>query len=145
MRVLYYPIKEEDGSPDDMEKTKMTKKSHRNKDKCRDYHRALLVKENYLPPEIKHLKTDLFLERVQSSNRLKNEIEDAKEKGGIVALREVEKRLDIRNTEYDVVISLFLAHRSVQAWNEMIELVEKMSKPLAEMVMVQEQASISIK
>jgi hypothetical protein len=57
---------------------------------------------------------------------------------------EIEKSLDIRNTEYDVVISLFLAYRSVQAWNEMIELVEKMSKPLSEMVMVQEQLALAL-
>jgi hypothetical protein len=150
LRVLYYPIKEEsNGTPDDIEKTKnelknlileIKQSSHRLTDSP-----LFQLIEDYQPPEIKHLKTDLFLQRVQSSNRLKNEIEDAKEKGGgVVALREIEKSLDIRNTEYDVIISLFLAYRSVQAWNEMIELVDNMSKPLAEMVMVQEQLALAL-
>jgi tetratricopeptide (TPR) repeat protein len=148
LRVLYYPIKEEHGTPDDIEKTKdnlknlileIKQSSHRLTDSP-----LFQLIEDYQPPDIKHLKTDLFLQRVQSSNRLKNEIEDAKEKGGVIALREIEKSLDIINTEYDVVISLFLAYRSVQAWNEMIELVEKMSKPLAEMVMVQEQLALAL-
>jgi hypothetical protein len=151
LRVLYYPIKDNNGTPDDIEKTKeklknlileIKQSSHRLTDSP-----LFQLIEDYKPPEIKHLKTDLFLERVQSSNRLKNEIEDAKEKGergGVIVLKEIEKSLDIRNVEYDVVISLFLAYRSVQAWNEMIELVEKMSKPLAEMVMVQEQLALAL-
>ncbi len=150
LRVMYYHIKEEedDGTPDNIEKTKNELKSlilevKQSSHRLTDSPLFQLI-EDYQPPEIKHLKTDLFLQRVQSSNRLKNEIEDAKEKGGVIALMEIEKSLDIRNTEYDVVISLFLAYRSVQAWNEMVELVEKMSKPLAEMVMVQEQLSLAL-
>lgn len=149
LRVLYYSIKKDDnGTPDDIEKTKnelknLILKIKQSSHKLSDSPLFQLI-EDYQPPEIKHLKTDLFLQKVQSSNRLKNEIEDAKEKGGVIALKEIEKSLDIRNTEYDVVISLLLAYRSVQAWNEMIELVEKMSKPLAEMVMVQEQLALAL-
>jgi hypothetical protein len=64
-----------------------------------------------LQPEIKHLKMDLFLERVQSTSRLKQEFGDAKQKESVNALQEIENILDLKNAEYDVVMRLFLAYR----------------------------------
>jgi len=42
------------------------------------------------------------------------------------------------------VIDLFLSYRAVKAWPEMIELVKKMPRPLAETVMVQEQLALAL-
>jgi predicted Zn-dependent protease len=43
-----------------------------------------------------------------------------------------------------VVIDLFLSYRAVQAWSEMVNLVQKMSPALANTVMVQEQLALAL-
>ena len=63
---------------------------------------------------------------------------------GLPSLKSLEESVDIKNLEYDVVISLFLAYRSIKAWPEMIFLVEKMSQPLAETIIVQEQLALAL-
>lgn len=98
--------------------------------------------ENY--PDIDHTKTDVFRDRVRYSAGIKARLADARKKG-VEALRDIEKDLSpIRDQESGVVIDLFLSYRSVKAWAEMIELVEKMSRPLAATVMVQEQLALAL-
>jgi predicted Zn-dependent protease len=46
--------------------------------------------------------------------------------------------------EPGVVIDLFLSYRAVQAWSEMVNLVQKMSPALANTVMVQEQLALAL-
>ena len=46
-------------------------------------------------------------------------------RNGESELKKIEEKLDVKNTEYDVVISLFLAYRSIKAWSKMIDLVGK--------------------
>ena len=93
-------------------------------------------------PEIDHTKTDVFRDRVQYSADIKKQIADAR-KNGKDALLNLEKKLgDIKNLEAGVVIDLFLSYRAVKAWQEMIDLVEKMSSPLSSTVMVQEQLAL---
>jgi tetratricopeptide (TPR) repeat protein len=95
-------------------------------------------------PEIDHTKTDVFRDRVQYSADIKKQIADAR-KNGKDALLNLEKKLgDIKNLEAGVVIDLFLSYRAVKAWQEMIDLVEKMSSPLSSTVMVQEQLALAL-
>lgn len=95
-------------------------------------------------PEIEHTKTDVFRDRVQYSVNLKKQIADARRQGKN-ALQTLEKQLgDIKNVESGVVIDLFLSYRSVKAWQEMIDLVQKMSSPLSNTVMVQEQLALAL-
>lgn len=98
--------------------------------------------ENY--PEIDHTKTDVFRERVRYSGEIKTKLAEARKKG-VEALRQIESELgDIKDEESGVVIDLFLSYRSVKAWDAMIALVEKMSRPLAATVMVQEQLGLAL-
>ncbi len=98
--------------------------------------------ENY--PEVDHTKTDVFRERVRYSGELKTRLAEARKKG-VEALRQIESELgDIKDEESGVVIDLFLSYRSVKAWDAMIALVEKMSRPLAATVMVQEQLGLAL-
>jgi tetratricopeptide (TPR) repeat protein len=69
----------------------------------------------------------------------------AARKEGLRAIQAVEKELgEIQNTESGIVVDLFLSYRAVEAWPEMIELVKKMSPPLAAAVMIQEQLALAL-
>jgi tetratricopeptide (TPR) repeat protein len=95
-------------------------------------------------PDIDHTKTDVFRDRVRYSTQLKEQIAIAR-KQGKEALINLEKQLgNIKNLESGLVIDLFLSYRSVEAFSEMVNLVNKMSPPLAETVMVQEQLALAL-
>jgi hypothetical protein len=98
--------------------------------------------ENY--PDVDHTKTDVFRDQVRYSAELKERLARAR-KEGADALRALEKELEpVSDTEAGVVIDLFLSYRSVKAWQDMVKLVKKMSRPLAGTVMVQEQLALAL-
>ena len=98
--------------------------------------------ENF--PEIDHTKTDVFRDRVQYSAEIKAKLDVAR-KQGVDALRQLEKEIgDIKNLESGVSIDLFLAYRDEKAWQDMVDLVKKMPRPLAATVMVQEQLALAL-
>jgi tetratricopeptide (TPR) repeat protein len=95
-------------------------------------------------PEIDHTKTDVFRDRVRYCAEIKERLAAAR-KQGVDALRTIEKDLGpIKENESGVVIDLFLSYRAVKAWQDMIDLVKKMSLPLASTVLVQEQLGMAL-
>lgn len=95
-------------------------------------------------PDIQRLKTDVFRERIAYSNRIKQRLAAARGEGGD-AVRGVELELgDIAAQEAGIVIDLFLSYRAAKAWQEMIDLVDRMPPPLAATVMVQEQLALAM-
>ena len=95
-------------------------------------------------PEVDHTKTDVFRDRVKYSAQMKEKLAAAR-KEDLQAIRVVERELgEIQNSESGVVVDLFLSYRAVKAWPEMIELVKRMSPPLAATVMVQEQLALAL-
>jgi hypothetical protein len=95
-------------------------------------------------PDIQRLKTDVFRDRVRYSEEMKKRLAAAR-KTGVEAVRGVEAELGrIADAEAAVVIDLFLSYRAVKAWDAMISLVAKMSRPLATTVMVQEQLGLAL-
>jgi tetratricopeptide (TPR) repeat protein len=95
-------------------------------------------------PDIQRTKTDVFRDRVQYSAETKQRLAMARTQGD-EAVRAVERELgDIKTLESGVVIDLLLSYRAVRAWEEMIALVEKISRPLAATVMVQEQLALAL-
>lgn len=100
--------------------------------------------EGIRPPEVDHAKTDVFRERVRYSARLKTELAVARPQGRD-AVRGIEEGIGaIGDCEAGVVIDLFLSYRAVEAWQDMIALVGRMSPPLAATVMVQEQLALAL-
>jgi len=98
-------------------------------------------------PDVQHRKTDVFRELVRYSDEMKLRLANARKqpKGALEALRAIELELkDIPLAEAGVVLDLFLSYRSVRGWTEMIDLVAKMSAPLAATVMVQEQLGLAL-
>lgn len=95
-------------------------------------------------PEVDHTKTDVFRDRVKYSAQTKEKLAAAR-KDGLRAIQGVEKEIgDIQNSESGIIVDLFLSYRTVEAWPEMIELVKRMSPPLAATVMVQEQLALAL-
>ena len=98
-------------------------------------------------PDIQRLKTDVFRDQVEYSEQLKKRLANAR-KQGLEAVRAIEQALSqqtkIADTEAGVVIDLFLSYRATKGWQEMIDLVPKMSPPLAATVMVQEQLGLAL-
>jgi hypothetical protein len=95
-------------------------------------------------PTIDHAKTDVFRDQMQYSVDMKQRLATARKKG-LPELKKIEQEIgDIKNVEGGVVIDLFLSFRAVKAWQEMIDLVKRMSPPLAATVMVQEQLALAL-
>ncbi len=95
-------------------------------------------------PDIQHLKTDVFRDRVDYSQNVKRQLVSAR-KTGRDAVSAIESVLvPLENAESAVVIDLFLSYRSVKAWDAMIDLVPKMSPPLQTTVLVQEQLGLAL-
>jgi tetratricopeptide (TPR) repeat protein len=96
------------------------------------------------PQTLAHEKTDIFREQVLYSQQVKEKLKEARKKGK-EAVKEVGKELgEISDVESGILIDLFLSYRATQAWDEMIELVSKMPKPLADRAMIQEQLAFAL-
>ena len=95
-------------------------------------------------PDIQRLKTDVFRDRVRYAEDVKARLAAARRAGAeAVAAMEVELG-DIGQMDAAAVIDLFLSYRAVKAWPAMIELVGRMTPPLAATVMVREQLGLAL-
>jgi tetratricopeptide (TPR) repeat protein len=95
-------------------------------------------------PNVQHEKTDVFRDRVNYSNEIKERLAIARRQG-LDAVREVENDLEnLAEIESAAIVDLFLSYRAVKGWQEMIDLERKMPKPLAATVLVQEQIALAL-
>jgi hypothetical protein len=95
-------------------------------------------------PEIDRAKTDIFRDQAAYSATAKRRLADARA-GGADALREAERELgSLEDVEAGITVDLFLSYRAIRAWEEMIRLVGRMPRPLAETVMVREQLGFAL-
>jgi hypothetical protein len=95
-------------------------------------------------PDIQHLKTDVFRDRVRYAAGVKERLATARRQG-LEAVRAIEQDLgSIEDHESAVVIDLFLSYRAVKAWPAMIELAGRMPASLAATVMVREQLALAL-
>ncbi len=95
-------------------------------------------------PEIDRAKTDVFRDQAAYSAGAKLRLADARRQGG-AALRDVEGQLGpLEDVESGVVVDLLISYRAVKSWEDMIRLVERMPRPLAQTVMVREQLGLAL-
>ena len=96
------------------------------------------------PDRVAHEKTDIFRREVEYSRTMKEKLARAR-RAGLNAVKTVEAEIgDMAGCETGVVIDLYLSYRAVKGWQEMIDLVPKMSPELAATVMVQEQLGLAL-
>ena len=133
------------GTPDDIDATRksLTAQLSDARKAIKDSPVFTLI-EGMSEQQIDRERTDAFRDRVSYSQRLKDRLAAARQRGG-AAVQAVESELgNIADAESGVVIDLFLSYRAVRAWGDMIRLVERMSPPLAATVMVQEQLALAL-
>jgi tetratricopeptide (TPR) repeat protein len=97
-------------------------------------------------PNLEHLKTDVFRDRVNYSEQVKAKLSDARRSTQKAdAVRRVEKDLgEVADLDTGVAIDLMLSYRAVSAWEDMVKLIHRFSRPLAETVMVREQLGLAL-
>lgn len=93
--------------------------------------------------EIKRLKTDTFRDKVEYSQKIKDRLSRAR-KDGPEAVKKVEQDINLFDADPAILIDLLLSYRAVEDWSSMVSLVEKMSKPLSQIVMIQEQLGFAL-
>jgi uncharacterized protein DUF4071 len=99
-------------------------------------------------PDIQRLKTDVFRERVNYAQSMKDRLAKAR-KAGTDAVRAIEAELrtlpgGLADAEGGVVVDLFLSYRAVKAWPDMIAMTSAMSPPLAATTMIREQLGFAL-
>lgn len=99
-------------------------------------------------PDIQHLKSDVFRDRVDYSRRMKDRLRAARGEGA-TAVEAIEAEIrgtagGIADAEAGVVVDLFLSYRAVEAFDSMIALVASMAPPLAATPLIQEQLGFAL-
>ncbi|MBV9960009.1 MAG: DUF4071 domain-containing protein [Acidobacteria bacterium] len=147
LRALPYQLGS-DGAPTEVEASKSALSQRLNEARRLAFDKPLAdspiyqLVEDY--PNVAHEKTDVFRDQVRYSAEKKEKLAVARNQG-IEAVRTMEQELEpVGEMESGVVIDLFLSYRAVKGWTEMIALVEKMPRPLASTVMVQEQLALAL-
>ncbi|HYH82560.1 MAG TPA: TRAFs-binding domain-containing protein [Longimicrobium sp.] len=103
-----------------------------------------LLKDEYSPPDIARLKTDVFRDRVRLAEGVKRELAAAR-RGGEADVEAVERTLgSLDGAEVGVLIDLFLSYRAVRAWGKMVGLYERLSAAIRRVVMVREQLGFAL-
>lgn len=100
--------------------------------------------EGLKPSNIEHIKTDIFREQVEYNKTIKLKLEVLRKEKNLDGLISLENKINIQTIEFGVLVDLFLSYRAVEAFENMISLVEKMPKPLQHSIMVQEQLGFAL-
>jgi len=108
-------------------------------------------------PDIARLKTDTFRSAIEYSREYKKRLEDARTlgkrslPGGRDAVAAIEGDLrakhregKLHHAEPAILVDLLLSYRAVDAYQEMADLVDAMSRELARTVLVQEQHAFAL-
>jgi tetratricopeptide (TPR) repeat protein len=100
---------------------------------------------DYIPePIVDHTRTDVFRERIDYSQSLKSRLAEAR-RIGVDAVRASERDLgSLDDVESAVLVDLMLSYRAVEAYGDLIALIEKMPLPLADTAVVQEQLGFAL-
>jgi hypothetical protein len=101
--------------------------------------------EDYSPPDIARLGTDLFRERARYSAEVKRGLRSAREDEDPEALGRVEAGMgSLDGAEAGVLIDLFLSWRAIEAWDRMISLYERLPAALRRTTMVRQQYALAL-
>lgn len=101
-----------------------------------------LVKD-WPKPDLAHLKTDSFRKLVDYSKKYKERLAGARE-SGVDALVAIETELKLKDVDPAIIVDLYLSYRAVAAWQQMVDLAEKMPRELARTVMIREQLGLAL-
>lgn len=96
-------------------------------------------------PDVDHRKTDVFREMVRYSAEVKARLSEAREANDLSTLRMIEEELSpLEDQEAGIAVDLLLSYRAVEAWAEMVAMVEQIRGPLVQSVLVREQLAFAL-
>jgi len=99
----------------------------------------------YRAPDVAHLKTDVFRDRVQYSIQRKHELAKARDVGDVDGVERIELELgDLDGVEIGVIVDLYLTWRALSRWDRMIGLYERLPHALKRSIMVREQYGFAL-
>jgi hypothetical protein len=92
------------------------------------------------------MKTDVFREQVEYSEKIKEELKKARNKKSKEEIKAIENELgNLKDVEAGILVELFLSYRSVEAYDEMIVLMErKFPKHICNTIMMREQYAFAL-
>lgn len=97
------------------------------------------------PPDLAHLKTDVFRDQALRVEGVKAELAQARKAGSLEAVDAMRDRLGAIDTlEAGIAIDLMLSYRAVGAWDAMVEVIESFAPPLARSLLVREQLGMAL-
>tara|TARA_B100001063_G_scaffold245586_1_gene281695 strand:+ start:17968 stop:19248 length:1281 start_codon:yes stop_codon:yes gene_type:complete len=96
------------------------------------------------PSDIAHIKTDVFREQIEYNQSLKKELESIRNSKNLDDLTSFENKIDFETIEFGVIVDLLLSYRALEAFENMVLLVDNMPKPLSQSIMVQEQLGFAL-
>ncbi len=103
------------------------------------------VLKGYEAPDLAHLRTDTFRERVQYSEKAKQALEVARRDKHVKGIVEVEKSLgEFDESEAGILVDILLSYRACSQWELMVNLVERMPETLKRQQMIQEQFGLAL-
>jgi hypothetical protein len=96
-----------------------------------------------------HESTDIFRQQAEYARDVKGKLAVARDKGdgALAAIEEIATKPEMQllnEVETGVIIDLMLSYRAVSAWDKIIELYQRMPKPLQLTTMVQEQYALAL-
>lgn len=97
--------------------------------------------------EIDHAKTDSFRDRVVYAQRLKDKLRQArgtKEVAAVTAVAQDPEMANLADVEAGVIVDLYLSYRDVKGYREMVELYERMPRPLQCAKLIREQLGFAL-
>lgn len=100
--------------------------------------------DGYRPPELEHLKTDVFRDRVRYAEEAKQRLRRARRESVDAIRREQDQLLVSGDLEAGVWVDLLLSFRHASAWQDMVDLVGKMPEHVSGTVLVQEQYGLAL-
>jgi len=97
-------------------------------------------------PEIDQLTADVFRDQVEYSEKIKEELRKARNNKNKEEIKAIEKELgNLKDQEAGILVNLFLSYRSIEAFEEMIVLVEdKFPEHICNTVMIREQYAFAL-
>lgn len=104
-------------------------------------------------PDIQHLKTETFRDQAHYSERVKNELAQArtlakrsdKQPDAITEIDRIKTELGtLTDAEPGILVDILLSYRACSAWAKMVNLVEQLPRELQQTVLVQEQYGLAL-
>jgi len=97
-------------------------------------------------PDIALLKTDVFRDQVEYAEKIKEALRKARNNKSLEEIKAIEKELgNLKDQEAGILVNLFLSYRSIEAFEEMIILMEeKFPEHICNTIMVREQYAFAL-